>query len=627
MRKTRFFARITLVTVAAAIIISSAFALFACNRGKITLDDIFKSTSSYPELSGYKQELTLPVGWEVYTPTVTNKLGSDTGYVKSLNAFIIVKYVDPNAKDKVVESMSLYKCDDKRVYAEGCEPGMVFPMSLGIIAMRIKGNTIVCKFSNGDVGAFDVNGRTAISRTKISLGGDDSVIRSTSLDNVIKILDDNLIAVHTSYDKGPSGYTSIYRPTYSGEVEARGELVCRVANGDNALSYLTGFDGKYVTVVGNKTGDCVYLIPAHANGTPQLMKAGANATLVDGGQENYDSEITYLGGGRFFMVETWTVSKSDEYIYTDGSKYWTFSRYIYTPDNDKLAEYTKNRDKVFMNMSNKYYDATKTGFDTKAYMKDGYIYASYGLFIVDKVAYYDQYILDGNLDIVMSLTGNFGITIKDQTKDKVGVYDLIMVKTDGYYYIPLAPSEVNIYDSDGKRVGHNDRTTVLQQELSNNVIVAGITDPDDDKEVLYGAFNIRGEEIIEFKYTSLSAFRGSYTIGERMNDKNNKELVLLGEDGREIKELSNGEAPFNDMVTVSTKPLYKIGCYVFKQTVDGTTTFGVKNFNPNVNKNLIMPATMKECTLYAPNSSPSDVFVFEKVTSGENYRYHVYRLV
>ena len=66
MRKTRFFARITLVTVAAAIIISSAFALFACNRGKITLDDIFKSTSSYPELSGYKQELTLPVGWEVY---------------------------------------------------------------------------------------------------------------------------------------------------------------------------------------------------------------------------------------------------------------------------------------------------------------------------------------------------------------------------------------------------------------------------------------------------------------------------------------------------------------------------------------------------------------------------------
>ena len=86
------------------------------------------------------------------------------------------------------------------------------------------------------------------------------------------------------------------------------------------LSYLTGFDGKYVTVVGNKTGDCVYLIPAHANGTPQLMKAGANATLVDGGQENYDSEITYLGGGRFFMVETWTVSKSDENIYNDGSK-------------------------------------------------------------------------------------------------------------------------------------------------------------------------------------------------------------------------------------------------------------------------------------------------------------------
>ena len=628
MRKN--FARIISTVTVTAIVLVSALALFACNRKKeVTLDDIFKSNESYAEFKGYEQELVLPAGWEVYTPTVTNKLGSDTGYVKSLNAFIIVKYVDPSASTKVVKSLSLMKCDDTRKYFTGNEaiPGLVFPEELGIIAMRIKGNLIVCKFANGDVGAFDVNGNTALSRTKIRISDEENTITSTSLDSVIKILDDRLIAVHTSFDNGPESYTSIYRPTYTGDITARGELICRVSNTDKALSYVNGFDGKYVSVVGNKTGDGVFLIPEHSDGSVRNMSASANGTLVGDGQENYDSEITYIGDGKFFMTEMWTVSKADDAKYTDGSKHWTFSRYIYTPDNDKLSEYTKNPDKLFFNMSNSYYDSSKTGFDTAQYLNDGFTYASYGLFIEGKVGFYDQYILDKDLNVVMSLTGNFGVNIKDQTKDKVGVFDLVMTKTDGYYYIPVAPSEVNIYDGKGNLVGHNDRTTVLQQELSNNVIIAGITDPDDEDEVLFGAFNLKGEEIVPFEYTSISAFRGSYTIGEKYNDNNNKINVLIGENGREISELTDGNEPFYDIATANGKPIYKIGCYVFKQTVDGTSYYGVKNFNPNTDRNVLIPANMKQCTLYAPNSSPSDVFVFEKITSGQNFRYNVYRLV
>ena len=56
--------------------------------------------------------------------------------------------------------------------------------------------------------------------------------------------------------------------------------------------------------------------------------------------------------------------------------------------------------------------------------------------------------------------------------------------------------------------------------------------------------------------------------------------------------------------------------------------YGIKNFNPNVNKNIIMNATMSAgSVLYAPTSSPSNVFVFDKVTVGNNVSYTVYRLI
>ncbi|MDE6302571.1 MAG: hypothetical protein K2M36_03165, partial [Clostridia bacterium] len=374
---------------------------------------------------------------------------------------------------------------------------------------------------------------TVLSREKVLNNAS-----SANIDNVIKVLDGGLIAMHYSYDKqGEKGFTSIFRPTYSGSVSERGELVCRVANNDNALSYVRGFDGKYVTVVGNKAGDCIYRIPATSNGNPTNVSGTSNGTVSSNNEKNYYSEITYIGGGRFFIHEDWTVSSTDDYIYYDGYDYYVFERHIYTPDNDRLTAYTGNSDKVFCYLSNNYYDSNKAGIDTRDYLSGGFTYASYGLTIINKVGFYDQFILDSGLNVVMSLTGNYGIEIKDQQKEKVGLYDLIMSKVDGYYYVPVAPSEINIYDGKGNLVGHNDRGNVLQQELSNNIIIAAITNPDDKDEVLYGAFNIYGEEIIPFEYSSLSAFRGSYTIGEKIDKDNVKTMYIIGADGKEVTPL------------------------------------------------------------------------------------------
>lgn len=626
----KIFARIISFTLVVSVLLATCLALFACDKNKPkTVEDIFKSTSSKSEFSGYKLEISLPAGWSVYTSSGKQTANSsDVGYIESINAFVVEKG----------GVLSLVKINDEKIYFDGGIKGMIIPDWIGVSALRVKDGLIVCKFASGEAGVLNQNGETVLSRTKIGANDDSSrSLVNVNIDNAVKVLDGGLVAVAAQYDtQGKTGYTSIYRPTSSGALESRGALVCRVKNSDNKLSYVKGFDSKYVTVVGNKAGDEIFAIPQTANAVVPNLDSTTNGTVSTNNNKNYSSEITYIGGGRFFIHEDWTVENTEDYTYYDGFDYYVFKRRIYTPDNDASSEYTANADKVFLYLENKYYGGDKGGIDTTSYLKDGFIYASYGLTIIGKVGFYDQFILDENLNVVMSLTGNYGVTIKDQKKEKVGYFDLIMQCVDGYYYVPLHPSEVNVYDKGGNLVGHNDRSAVLQQELSNNMIVAAITDPQDSKQTLYGAFNLYGQEVVPFEYLSLSAFRGSYTIGQKLDGEKVKKYYIVGADGKTVDRMSDGSKPLADMAYVksSNEGIYKIGCYMFSVTQKGddgkdVTRYGIKNFNPNVQKNVVMPATMTSgCTLYAPSSSPSNVFVFDKISasSGE-VSYNVYRLI
>lgn len=636
MKNRRIFAKFIAVMLAVCTLSACVAILSSCNKDEAkakTVEDIFKSTQSKPEFSGAQREFTLDTGWEIYTTSTTKNtqaanVNSDVGYIESINAFVV----------KNGESLSIVKCGDTREYFDGGMKGMLFPSYLGIGALRVKDGLIACKFINGEAGVFDTSGNTVISRTKINYSSN----TAAGIDTILKILDAGLIAVNPSYDKnGVSGYTSIYRPTTSGNLQDRGMLAARLENAKGTLTNIKGFDGKYVTITGNTTGDYIFAVPYSQARDGQTTSATANGTVSDNDKDDYYGEITYMGGGKFFIHQDWTVEKDKEYTYYDGFDYYVFERRIYTPDNDKSQAYTKNADKVFLYMENNYYDGDKAGVATSSYLKDGFTYASYGLTIVNKIGTYDQFILDENLNIVMSLTGNYGITIKDQKKEKVGYLDLIMQCVDGYYYNPLLPSEFNVYDKNGNKVGHNGRNDIRQQELSNNVFVAAINDPDDTSsspQQLYGAFNLKGEVVIPFTYYSLSAFRGSYTVGQAKNSEGVKTWFIVGSDGKQVTRMSDGSVPLNKNEIATDKSgnfIYKIGCYMYKvdsgkKTEKNETiyNYGIKNFNPNVNKNVVMNATMSAgSVLYAPTSSPSNVFVFDKVTVGTNVSYTVYRLV
>ena len=632
--------RILLTLVALAVVLSSAFALFACNKEQkpVTLADVFLTTSSPDEFTSYKTEFVLPAGWEVYTTSASSSsesatANSDVGYIKAMDAFVV-------SKNGV---LSIVKCGDSRVYVNDDKetgiPGQIFPLYIGVVALRVKDGIIACKFSNGEAGVFDYNGNALLSRRKVSGA------KNVKIDNIIKILDGTMIAVSSTYDKNAkSGYTSIYRTTRNGKAEERGELVCRVKNTSGSLSYVNGFEGRYVSVVGNTDGAYMFAVPDHA-GNPVANLDGGNGFIAMESKDDYFAEITYIGGGRFLVHEDWTVESSEEYSYYDGNDYYVFRRKIYTADSDSLSDYTANGDKVFLNLTNKYYDSSKAGIDVKAYLKDGYMYASYGLNIVDKRGFYDQYVLDGDLNVVMSLTGNFGTTLDGQDKDEVSVFDLIMTAADGNYYVPYLPSKVAVYNGNCDKLGENTNYKVKSQNIAGGVLIACIEDPDGSDDDMYTLFDLQGNELTEKytlesgkvkyrKYTQLAAFRGFYSIARRPNEDGVATYYLIGRDGVEVTELSDGSVPFSDIATTSSKTaIFKIGCYMYKKTTskDGNdvTLYGIKSFNANAEKSVLIEATMETgAVLYAPSNSPADVFVFEKITGQDGtVTYAVHRLI
>ena len=634
--KNTVLKKLILSFVVVIVVCAAMFSLAACNKKKtVTIGDVFLNETSPAEFTSYKTEFVLPTGWTVYTSSTTkstesSNVNSDVGYIKEIDAFV----VECNGV------LSVVKCGDERVYFEGGQKGILFPLSIGIAALRVKNGIIVCKFANGEAGAFDQYGRTLISRTKIANGG------SLNIDKIIKVLDADLIAVSAGCDKeGKSGYTSIYRPTLTGELKDRGELVCRIKNSGD-LTYVNGFDGAYVSVVGNSDGSYMFKIPAHAGAEIANLDSG-NGYIATEDADDYFQEITYIGGGRFLVHEDWTVESTADYSYYDGNDYYVFRRKIYDANKDALSDYTGNSDKVFLNLTNKYYDSKKGGIDVKSYLKDGYMYASYGLNIVNKVGLYDQYILDGDLNVVMSLTGNFGITLDVNGKEEISVFDLVMTAMDGNYYVPYLPSKIAVYDENGAKVGENTDYSIKSQNIANGAIIACIKDPDGSDDDFYTIFDLKGNELTEEytlvsgavkhrKYSQLAAFRGYYTIARRPNKDGVATYYLIGRDGVEVETMSDGTKPLADMNIVSASARFKIGCYMTKvdsgeKKSDGKTKylFGIKNFNANADKNVVMPATMEDCILYASNSSPTDVFVFEKITGedGSTFTYVVHRLI
>lgn len=624
MRKRNLISAVLVVLMCVAV-------LAGCNRfrGKApTLGDIFVDRASASEITGYDTELILPEGWEVLSSATGDHKDSDIGYIRSLDAFVVVKVLSYDDKGNAKEygSLSVARATGGAV----AESDLLIPASAGVQAIHVEGGLIAVRTNSdggggriGQAGVLDGNGKVVIDPHYTEGVG------SANINDAIRILDDELVAVNPVYDKNTTdkNYTPIYRVS-------TGELACRVYNPSRSLTGVLGFDGKYVSVetsdgsgTKKKVESMIYQVPERASETPDT-KARPNGafTRFDDGLKNFYTEATYLGGGKFYVHEEYAVSSSDDYTYKYDNTYYKASRWFYYPDTDTLEPYVSQF--IMLNTVNTYYDYATDRYDVvpTSYLRDGYSYSSFGLYIPEsKEAEYDQFIVDGDMNVVLSLTGNFGIRVNGVDRDEVSYYDLMLQFTDGYGYAPLAPSRLKVYDRDGNTVFENKDYDFVSVNIHDGVVIAGIENKDGD--TVFGAFDLDGDLIIDFKYRSIEPFRGYYTYA--VNDETGN-AVLLARDGTEVGKLKDGSAPFSDMAKTSNKkPIYKRGCYVYETTEKvgdkSVKYFGVKNFNADTSKNTVLPATLTSCTIYSPNVDNNLVFVFGKHEKGGAQ--YVYRLV
>lgn len=602
--KRKVFAFVIAVVVLAVL----ATVLVGCDKD-VRLGDIFVNYRSAGEITRAELQLTLPTGWNVLTDSTTYA-DSDIGYSESLDAYIVVNSAG---------SLNIARADESKETVFMLRDSAGNPTVSGISAIKIYGTLALIRFNNNTASVINLaNGRTVVKQS-------DTVGISEKVTEAVSVLDSELVAVNPAYSTVCTGtdYTPVYRVS-------TGELVFKVYNKGGSLGCVYGFDGRYV-LVENQSGTSsskeyasyLYSVPEKASSALEVKPSEACTYDRASEKDDYYSEATYLGEGKFYVHEEWTVSSSDDYTYSYSGEYYKVYRYIVTPENGQRTAY--NSSYYFLNCVNSYFEkaTSRCNVAPTSFLQSGYIYSSFGLYVPEsKEAEYDQFVLDKDLNVVLSLTNNWGIELEYVERDVIGVYDLLLQFQDGYGFAPLAPSALRLFDENGKIVLEEKQYPLSAVNVHDGMIIAQTVK---DSKTLYGAFDMNGELVIPFEYSYIEAFRGYYTYAVRASDST---AVLLGRDGSVLEYMSDGSKPLSDIAVTGKKTkIQKRGCYMYTTTTaDGTTVYGIKNYNADVESNVVLEAQfLKGCTLYSPSIDANSVFVFGQTE--ENGPVKIYRLL
>lgn len=602
--KRKVFAFVIAVVVLAVL----ATVLVGCDKD-VRLGDIFVNYRSAGEITHAELQLTLPTGWNVLTDSTTYA-DSDIGYSESLDAYIVVNSAG---------SLNIARADESKETVFMLRDSAGNPTVSGISAIKIYGTLALIRFNNNTASVINLaNGRTVVKQS-------DTVGISEKVTEAVSVLDSELVAVNPAYSTVCTGtdYTPVYRVS-------TGELVFKVYNKGGSLDCVYGFDGRYV-LVENQSGTSsskeyasyLYSVPEKASSALEVKPSEACTYDRASEKDDYYSEATYLEEGKFYVHEEWTVSSSDDYTYSYSGEYYKVYRYIVTPENGQRTAY--NSSYYFLNCVNSYFEkaTSRCNVAPTSFLQSGYIYSSFGLYVPEsKEAEYDQFVLDKDLNVVLSLTNNWGIELEYVERDVIGVYDLLLQFQDGYGFAPLAPSALRLFDENGKIVLEEKQYPLSAVNVHDGMIIAQTVK---DSKTLYGAFDMNGELVIPFEYSYIEAFRGYYTYAVRASDST---AVLLGRDGSVLEYMSDGSKPLSDIAVTGKKTkIQKRGCYMYTTTTaDGTTVYGIKNYNADVESNVVLEAQfLKGCTLYSPSIDANSVFVFGQTE--ENGPVKIYRLL
>lgn len=634
--KKKLIAVLTIILVLATCLMVFA----SCHKKSepMVYTNVYKNTSSAKEYTSSRLLLTLPANISIVTESSGVSSGGDYGYIKDIDAFVV--------KDSVSGFLNLVKSGESKAMITATGNPGDYGFDLTITAIRVKNNLIAVLRTDGTAEVYNLKGKVVISKNNF-MG-----TNGAKIDTVLKILNNELVAVAPKYDKNindasstvAEGYTCIYRAS-------TGLLQGRVTNENKDINLVEGYD-NYVAVVPASDSTTklsrIVKVPNTTTITTKVIEDTERSTFKDNGEgSEYFYEVTYVGNGRFFVYEDWQVSVDGNYTYysedesTETKTYYLVKRHIYNAENDKLDDYVS--DVCFMNITNKYNaSTTKTGITADQFLNDGYMYASYCVLIdpLTKRGEYDQMILDDNFNIVISLTGNFGITgLRPKNAEDVGFFDLMVKYIDNIGIVSFMPSVMRAYDIYGNVIFENKDTVVTTAAYNDGMIIASTVK---DEKTYYGAFNMQGELVIPFEYGTLTSYMGDYCYGKRTVKNGNQTEIkyeLIGRDGVVVQTMSDHSVPLADVASDSSgNPITRVGVYMYKIANSDTTYsaqypywYGIKNFNTDTSKNIIEGMNALQTnfiggtSLYSPKSNPDCIFVIGKLYNDAHT--YVYRIV
>lgn len=229
---------------------------------------------------------------------------------------------------------------------------------------------------------------------------------------------------------------------------------------------------------------------------------------------------SYIGNGKFYVFMQ-DLENTDNFQFKDGNQGYKGKVKIYNAKTETIEkEYSDS--KYYKRIISSQTELLNNEFgDLQVSINDvlntGYKFAE-GISInpTTKAAEFDQFILNSNNEVVMSLTGRHGSDIK-LNKDRVqGISPLMLLFIDGKGFSPnTALGGFRIINIDGttafekhdgfyQNLFYNNNALVLKKVVDFKGTVLNQT--------RYGAFDSNGKQIIEFKYDYMTPFIDDYAL-------------------------------------------------------------------------------------------------------------------
>ncbi|MDR3216307.1 MAG: WG repeat-containing protein [Clostridiaceae bacterium] len=585
---------------AAVLIVACAAFLYACNDkndvGYTDLDNVYKSSQdkSYFEAAQY---VKLPTGVQVMTLSMTGTAATNqnytyntylyrtnhTGYVDFADGFVLTNTASENGNTKQGRYYGFYKAGASDVTVEVKYDKIYF-----------KYNLIVTQDSENLTTVFDTDGNIKLQQVKDATSGFNpqtwaSVSSNYTIDQYVKVLSPKYIA----YTRDQVAH--VFSVETGNEVLAvRGADVTKIRVYDNYL---------FVTATGTNSRENVSFVKlSEDTRITSIPKSG------DGWFEKFSTSstdkllVSYLGSGRFYILRQ-TAGSDTNYTYQDTNEA-KFVAEMWFYDAATGTRTRHNGDVIPLSVVT-LADAADSAVDLRGFLKGNYGYVGSAYILnEDKTAYFDQLIVDRDLNVVASLTNTLGYT---GTESSDSIRDLALVFTNGYGVAGhmVSPGDIRVYDRYG-----NVKLTLTGKEffsakITRNFIIAGasVTDAATNTVVKrYGLYDMTGKEILPCEYDEVSEFSGNYALALKVTpahkDEQNNDIAatydysLVDYLGNKIAANADtwGNVAGNDdsiganiawSSGGSGKPIYFGGVYVYKTVIDGENYYGVRNFNPD----------------------------------------------